>query len=247
MKTIKLMLAVIVLLSFLSSFLYLSTPKIVKRIQIVKNFSISKNVSFNEVSIEVPAVDSEGNGVMATLRVEVEPGRGRALTNINQILFWVDTQHSIRKAMRVAENVTGIDLKNYDFVYSIETNASVIEGPSAGAAITIATIAALENKTLNNSVTITGTINHDGTIGPVGQIVAKGKAAKDHGKTLFLVPVGQSKQTVYKERKHCERYGFVTYCSTEIVPEKVDVESEVGIEVKEVRTVEEALRYFIVE
>ena len=245
------MITFIVLLSLVSSTLYLFKPLLIeerKPQKIIQSVFIpSENVSFTEVAIEVPAVDNEGNGVMATLRVEVRPGKGRALTNINQILFWVDTQHSIRTAMRVAENITGIDLSNYDLIYSIETNASVIEGPSAGAAITIATIAALENKTVNSSVTITGTINHDGTIGPVSQIIAKGKAAKDHGKTLYLVPVGQSVQNIYKERKHCERYGFVTYCSTEIVPEKVDVKSQIGIDVREVRTIREALQYFIVE
>jgi len=198
----------------------------------------------NRVIMYIPAVDSQGNGVMAKLEVEVRPGHGRALANINQILFWVDTQHSIRTALRVAENYTHINLTNYDVIYSIYTNASIIEGPSAGAALTIATIAALTNKTLNPNVTITGTINHDGSIGPVGQVFSKGKAAKDFGMNTFLVPLGQSKQITYREIKHCDKYGFMTFCTTEIKPEKVDIAKELGIKVVEVQNIREALKYF---
>ncbi|MCS7106040.1 MAG: ATP-dependent protease, partial [Candidatus Aenigmarchaeota archaeon] len=180
------------------------------------------------------------------LIVEAKPGTGRVLVDINQLLFWVDTQNSIRVAQKVAQNYTKTDLSSIDLVYAIETNASIIGGPSAGAAITIATIALIENKTLNQSVMMTGTINSDGTIGPVGEIVAKAKAAKDVGAKLFLVPKGQSVQVYYKPIEHCERFGPITYCSTEYKPEKIDVSKEVGIAVKEVSNIREALKYFLI-
>ncbi len=100
-------------------------------------------------TIRVPAVDKNGNGVIATLSVDAKPGIGRTLVDINQILFWADTQDSIRTAKTVAQNVTGIDLSKYDIIYSIQANASVIEGPSAGAAMAIATILELENRTFD--------------------------------------------------------------------------------------------------
>jgi uncharacterized protein len=251
-KIILAMISSIVILTLLSSLLYVTTPSIsIKKEEVhveTPVFTpIMTNVSKRSISMKVPAVDSEGNGVTATLKATLIPGEGRALANINQILFWVDTQHSIRTALRVAENVTGINMKDYDVVYSIETNASVIEGPSAGAALTILTIAALENKTLNSSVMITGTINHDGSIGPVGQIIPKAEAAKNNNVTLFLVPVGQGVQTTYKEVKHCEKYGFVEFCTTELKPEKVSIGEKVGIEVKEVSNIREALKYFLID
>jgi len=261
-KLLSLMVITILILTLVSSFLYVMSPEILigienkteKKEEVEENpqeifepVEIPTNFSGRYVSMKLPAVDSKGNGVTATLKVEVIPGEGRALTNVNQILFWVDTQHSIRTAMRVAENITGIDIDRYDVIYSIETNASVIEGPSAGAALTIATIASLENKRLNSSVMITGTINHDGSIGPVGQIIAKGRAAKENNATLYLVPVGQSSQIKYNEVKHCEKYGLVTFCSTELKPEKVYVDDEVGIKVKEVETIKDALRYFLID
>jgi len=196
-------------------------------------------------TIGVPAVDTEGNGVMATLSVEVRSGIGRTLTDINQILFWIDTQDSIRIAKAVAENITGMDVSEYDIVYSVQTNASVIGGPSAGAAMGVATISALEDRPIKKTVSITGTLNNDGRIGHVSAISAKAKAAKDEGMDLFLVPFGQKSETTYREEKKCETYVFTTVCYTKTIPEKVDIEKEVGIEVEEVSNIQEALKYFL--
>lgn len=251
-KILLTMMSFIVILTILSSLLYIATPSFIikeEKTPVEKPIfePIETNVSKRSIRMVVPAVDSEGNGVTATLQATLVPGEGRALANVNQILFWVDTQHSIRTALRVAENITGISIKNYDMIYSIETNASIIEGPSAGAALTILTVAALENKTLNASVMITGTINHDGTIGPVSQIIEKAEVAKNNDVTLFLVPIGQGIQTTYKEEKHCERYGFVEFCTTELKPEKISVGEKVGIDIKEVSTIQEALKYFLID
>lgn len=120
----------------------------------------------------------------------------------------------------------------------------MIEGPSAGAALTISTIAALEGKQLNHSVMITGTINPDGTIGPVGGIPAKASAAKDSGAQLFLVPQGQGTQTSYSPVQQCQQMGLITYCTTEYKASTVDVSKNLGLNVKEVTTIQDALPYF---
>ncbi|MCX8194165.1 MAG: hypothetical protein N3G19_02265 [Candidatus Pacearchaeota archaeon] len=192
----------------------------------------------------LPAVDSEGNGVITLLVVEAVPGNGRTLVDIDNLLFWGDTQHSIRIAKNVASNITGIDADNYDLVYNIYANASVIGGESAGAALTIATIAVLENKTLRDDVIITGTINHDGTIGPVQAILPKAKAAKENNASLFLVPLLQSREITYETKEHCEKFGPAEFCTTEQIPKKINISEEVGIEVREVGSIQEALQYF---
>lgn len=204
-----------------------------------------QSIVLNTVTINVPAVDNQGNGVVAKLKVQAIPGEGRILTNIDNLLFWVDTQFSIKVAEMVAENITGAELSKTDLIYTIETDASVIEGGSAGAALTIATIAVLQNKTIPSDVMITGTINPDGTIGPIGSVLAKAKASKDVGAKLFLVPEGQGNQINYRPEKKCEQVGPVTFCSTEYKPEKIDISKDVGIEVKEVSTINDALKYFI--
>jgi len=196
-------------------------------------------------SVFMPAVDADGNGVTTVLDVQILEGSGRALANIDKLLFWTDTQNSIRVARSVAERVTQKDLSNYDLVYTIRANASVIEGPSAGAALTIATISALEQKEVNNSVMITGTVNPDGTIGPVGEILEKARAAREIGAELFLVPYTQSSEIRYSNRKNCQPIGWSEICTIEQVPQKIDISKEAGIQVEEVRTIEEALQYFL--
>ena len=222
------------------------TPHFKPLVEIIEIPKILNQTVYGSAKLKVPAVDNEGNGVVTYLTVEARPGKGRVLTDVNNLLFWIDTQYSIRIAQRVAQNITKMNLSNVDLIYAIETEAEVVEGPSAGAALTIATIAALENKTINESVMITGTINPDGTIGAVGGIIAKGNAAKDVGAKLFLVPYGQGTQKYYKPIQHCEKIGLITWCETTYEVESIDVTKDIGIEVKEVRNIEEALKYFIV-
>jgi uncharacterized protein len=199
-----------------------------------------------ESVVKVPAVDEDGNGVSTDLIVKVESGTGKTLVDINTLLFWVDTQNSIRMAKIVAENITNLNLDNYDVTYSINANASLIGGESAGSALAVATIAALENKKLREDVMITGTINHDGSIGPIGGILEKAKAAKDINANTFLVPLLQAQEIVYEENEHCEKFGIMEWCSIERIPRKIDISQESGIEVIEVGSVEDALEYFYI-
>lgn len=209
--------------------------------EINKFFSLSGS---SRVEMYLPAVDNEGNGVNTILTVEASPGNGRTLTDIDNLLFWADTQHSIRIARRVAENITGKRMDDYDIIYTIKANASLIGGPSAGAALAIATIAVLEGRELRDGVMITGGINHDGTISPVSAILEKAKAAKSIGANLFLVPLLQSRDVIYEESEHCEVFGYSEICTTETRPKRIDVGKESGIEVREVETIEDSMKYF---
>jgi len=202
-------------------------------------------LNYKNVSINVPAVNEEGKGAIVKLKVQAIQGEGRTLVNVDNLLFWVDTQFSIRTAKSVAENVTKLDLSDIDLIYTIETDASVIEGQSAGAALTIATVAAIQNKTINKNVIITGTILPDGKIGSVGSIFEKAKASKDMNATLFLVPQGQGTQINYMPEKKCDQIGPITYCATEYKQGKIDISKDAGIDVKEVSDINEALKYLL--
>ncbi len=195
-------------------------------------------------SIAVPAVDDQGNGVVTFLDVQASPGSGRILTNIDKLFFWVDTQNSIRKATKVAEDITGKDMSKYDIVYTVKANASIIEGGSAGAALAIATIAALENKTIDKKVMVTGTVEEDGRVGPIGEVVAKAIGAKEAGATLFLVPSGQGSSKIYRPERKCYSEAGFQICETRTIAEKIYITKDVGIEVKEVKNIREALQYF---
>ena len=204
-----------------------------------------ENMTYSSAQIGLAAVDQNGNGIITPLVVEVKPGDGKILTNIEKILFWVDTQQSMQIAQQVAANITKVNVSKYDLIFTLNSNATLVGGPSAGGALTVATIAALENKQIKSDVMMTGTINPDGTIGEVGGILEKAKAAKDVGAKLFLVPKGQGTQTYLKPEESCvQRSGF-TFCTTKYTEVTVNIGKDAGISVIEVENVSEAMKYLI--
>jgi len=205
----------------------------------------SSNVSYSSAEINLPAVDQNGDGVVTPLVVEVKPGDGKILTNIEKLLFWVDTQQSIQIAKQVAENVTKLDVDKYDLIYTVKSEAVLVGGPSAGASLTVATIAALENKEVKSDIMMTGTINPDGTVGTVAGILEKAEAAKDIGAKVFLVPKGQGTQTYLKPEETCVRRGGFIFCTTKYEEVTINIGENVGISVIEVEDINDVLKYFI--
>ena len=99
---------------------------------------ITKEVPGNLIKkqniIPLAAVDSNNKGVIAHLNTEVRNGSGLILVNINDILADYLTQYSARVAAQVAANYSKISIDGLDVIYNIKANATVIGGPSAGAA-----------------------------------------------------------------------------------------------------------------
>ncbi len=197
--------------------------------------------------IRLPAVNRNGTGVAANLAVSVLQGSGLVLVNLNRVISKEETLNSIRMAALVASDITGIDTGNLDIIYDIYANASLLEGPSAGAAMTIATIAALEGRQVNNDVLITGIINHDGTIGPAGKVKEKALSAKENGAKAFYVPVGSSTEINYTEEEFCHTWGTYEYCQPELKTEIIDLSEETGIEIIEAENLRDILDAFIGE
>ncbi len=65
-----------------------------------------------------------------------------------------------------------------------------VDGPSAGAMMTVAVIAATRGDTIADDAAMTGTINPDGMIGPVGGIRHKIAGAAGAGLQRVLIPAG---------------------------------------------------------
>ncbi len=76
--------------------------------------------------------------------------------------------------------------------YWVETESlsEKVDGPSAGALFTVAVVAALRGDAVRPDATITGTINPDGSIGPVDGVVQKFGAAIEAGKRRLGYPAG---------------------------------------------------------
>ena len=203
----------------------------------------------NGISVEMPivAVDSQKNGVLGKLVTTAKPGTGLVLVNVNNVLAQYDTQLSGRTAARAASNFTKIDLQKWDIIYTIVVDATVIEGPSAGSVMAVSVIAALQNKTINHSIAMTGTINEDGSIDPAGGIKEKARTAKENGITTFLVAANQSQDTSRKSETECKMINGTNFCEVKYVETKTDLSKELNMSIIEVASISEAARYFFVE
>lgn len=87
----------------------------------------------------------------------------------------------------LASTMLGKDLTDFKFTAEAE---GFIDGPSAGGLITAGFLASLTGDDIDRTVTMTGTINPDGTIGPVGGIPQKFVASARAGKNKLGYPVG---------------------------------------------------------
>ena len=199
------------------------------------------------VILKAPAVSKTSTGelvgVATDFVITVAPGSGHVYVE-TWPLAQVDMQASARLAAQVAGKVLGVDMDKYDVFIQIKANSPIIGGPSAGGTMTVGIIAALEGWKLNPKVMMTGMINPDGTIGPVGGIVEKASAAHQAGAELFLIPEGQRIQYVQKTNR-TEIGGVVEIHST---TEKVDVakyaKERWGLRVIEIKDIYDAVYYF---
>lgn len=207
----------------------------------VPSAAVNKEV-FAQVLLKLPAVDREGNGTLADLTVEASSGSGKIFIGFSKgsPLLNTDTQDSIQTALRIARKITSEALDDKDLFYTITAESDVVGGKSAGAAVTVGTMAVVLGEKLKSSAVITGTIEEDGTIGQVGRIFEKAKAVKSAGFTTFLVPQGEAVERVPFET--CREQRTATQVIRECVQQfrEVDVAKETGLNIVEVANVYDA-------
>ncbi|WP_447598748.1 S16 family serine protease [Nitrospira sp. Nam80] len=95
------------------------------------------------------------------------------------------------------------------------------DGPSAGAAMAVGFIALFKGDPIYRGVALTGTLHSDGSVGPVGSIPDKIRAAAREGYRTILIPSGQLNNS----------YWGLTRLSMEL-----------NVDLKEVSTIDEAYR-----
>jgi len=100
---------------------------------------------------------------------------------------------SVFNAASVIRKATNKDIKDYDIHVNI-VGGGKIDGPSAGAAITVCIISALLDKPLRQDIAITGEISLRGKIKPVGGIFEKVYGARRKGISTVIVPKDNEKE-----------------------------------------------------
>jgi uncharacterized protein len=168
-----------------------------KKILLIIAISILVPIAFaKHGGMPLLAVREKGDsyeGSTAKLFLEISPGSGRVFVDTFP-LSKIDTQISMRFAKEIACDFLDHDCENLDFIYTIRASSPIIGGPSAGAAAAILTITTLSDAELKHDVSITGTINSGGLIGPVGGLKEKIAAGADSGLKFILIPEGEYQQ-----------------------------------------------------
>src|SRR6056297_1129273 len=167
------------------------------------------SLTYRNVTVYAPAVGQTEQGyigVISTITVTIQNnGSGRVFVDTLP-LAQIDMQGSARLAVKVASSIVKTDTNcevnpdNYDYFFVIRTNSPIIGGPSAGGIMTAAVVSLLEGWDMDDETVMTGMINPDGSIGPVGGIVKKIDAAASVGADRFLILEGQGTytETVYE-------------------------------------------------
>ncbi|RLF60238.1 MAG: hypothetical protein DRN27_00145 [Thermoplasmata archaeon] len=210
-------------------------------------------LEYRNVTVYAPAVGESQNGyigVISTITVTIQDhGSGRVFVDTLP-LAQIDMQGSARLAVNVAsayvesDNNCTINPSSYDYFFVIRTGSPIIGGPSAGAIMTSAVIALLENWDMNEKTVMTGMINPDGSIGPIGGITKKIDAANSVGATRFLIPKGQGTYIQHVTETVNTQWGtqIVTHEETRNISDYAA--EKYGIEVIEVEDINDVLLYY---
>ena len=185
-------------------------------------------------------------GYVLRADVELVEGQGRVLVN-TEVLNGMDIQTSVRTAAAVVEELMGISFSNTDIILTITSDVKVdaVDGPSAGGAITVALLAALQHVEVMDGVYMTGTVNSDGSVGKVGGVPYKALAAVEEGAEVIIVPVGQGTVTMYEPKTvQVGRFTMTTYEKVTMELEEYLQESGYSVKIVEVASVREAYDAF---
>ncbi len=184
-------------------------------------------------SMQVFAVTESGTALASNLALTIKPGTGMIWTDIEP-LVGTSTQSTAKIAIETAKDYS-TEVEKYDYFFNITSDASLVEGPSAGAAMTLLVISMLQDKDIPDDVALTGTITAEGGVGSVGGVFEKSKEAAKIGIKLFMIPPGDTRQTV-KEDGEVKSINIVDYAN-----------KNWGIKIIEVDNIDEVLFYAFAE
>lgn len=97
------------------------------------------------------------------------------------------TRDSLFNAASVLRKETGEKLNNYDLHVNF-VGGGRVDGPSAGAAIYLATLSAIQKRPIRQDVAVTGELSIQGRVRAVGAINEKVLAARQSGIKTLLIP-----------------------------------------------------------
>lgn len=143
----------------------------------------------------LPAVDATGAGLLVTVDLAFADGDGGLFVNLDGVEVRHDLQLALREAATMATQLTGASLDGTAVRVTFETGTDgtlALRGKSWEAGLVVALVAALRDATPGAERLVTGVVNGEGTLLPVGGIGAKARTARAAGASELLVPAGQA-------------------------------------------------------
>lgn len=153
------------------------------------NSNYPRRAIVNSLTYSNTPTGAAGNCTSVEITVDKNPGRSLKVGFIEE---GANSLGGMWRASAWVATVLGADITGFD---PLETQVlfegqGYVDGPSAGGVLTIGILAALRGEAVRPDTAMTGTINPDGTIGPVGGIPHKLEGAAAAGKKLVLIPAG---------------------------------------------------------
>ncbi|HJR76789.1 MAG TPA: S16 family serine protease [Nitrospiraceae bacterium] len=182
-----------------------------------------------EYVLELPilaAIKSNNLGVFEILMLrwdqQSHPAPPSLQWRIGNVVFGESHLSSMARAFRYAmERTPGVQHSGTVTAISLAYMPTGSDGPSAGAAMAVGFIALFKGDPLHRGIALTGTLDSEGNIGPVGSIPDKVRAAAREGYRTILIPSGQ----LHDPEWNLPRLGM-----------------ELNVDLKEVGTIDEAYR-----
>ena len=150
----------------------------------------SPDPTSDRIPLLAVSIDEHGDeraGGIAYLNLRVVEGSGNVYIHSDP-LTKIDTQASTTYAQRFACDYANVNCDEYDFLYSIESGAPIVGGPSAGAAAAALTYTVLSGQQIPQNVAVTGTISSGGVVGNVGGVAQKIEAASRARFDTVIIP-----------------------------------------------------------
>ena len=124
-----------------------------------------------------------------TIELGIQPYRadGTRTTETRSVTLAARSDDPNKAFLGVSSSTRDLD---YHLPFQVSVDSGAVGGPSAGLAFTLGIMDVLTPNSITggHKVATTGTINADGTVGPVGGVHQKTIAVRESGAELFLVP-----------------------------------------------------------
>jgi PDZ domain-containing protein len=135
-------------------------------------------------------------GDVVSMRID-RPGEGESEVDVELTVSPDDPEQ------RTIVGFYPFDTTRVKLPFELDIDTGSIGGPSAGLAFTLTLIDELTPGELTGGadVAVTGTIDLDGTVGPIGGLRQKASAVAQNGVSVFLVPASQSEADIEAARE----------------------------------------------